>query len=237
VVSDTYELSESQTRTQAQIREIFENEPFHNVEHRSGWRWITPEENEDTLVPDWLIKFFDFLERNGGIFEAIGNFLQLSATLIEIVFWSFLAAIVIFIVYRYRDFIKQALSNLNSEKSPEAEKPTVLFGLDVTEESLPKNICDVALSAWQNGDMREALSLLLRASIVQLMQDHKCEFQDGFTEAECAAVVRQQLDTEFDTCFSLLVRQWQLIAYAHASNIELPFETLIQKWREVFKDA
>jgi len=236
-VQEQLALSAEQQTAHTQIAEIYEGEDFKNIEHQSGWRWITPEEQQEELFPEWIINFFEFIARNGGFFEALGNVLQVSAGLVEVIFWCCLAAIIIFVLYYFRDFIKHALSNLQATEEVFEEKPTMLFGLDVTEESLPDKICDTALAAWHEGKMREALSLLLRASIVELMQDHNCDFQDGYTESECAGVVRLTLDDKFDNCFSSLVKQWQLIAYAHAQDIDMPFEALVDSWRGVFKDV
>lgn len=234
---EEHTLSPEQQDVREQIIDVYNGEHFTRVEHRSGWRIIPPEEQEQAAIPEWMINFAEFLERHGGFFEAIGSIFKTSATIIEIGFWVVLITIVVLTVYFNRDLIRRAISGLNTDETEEIEKPSMLFGLDVTEESLPDKICDSALAAWNDGNQREALSLLLRASIVQLMQDHHCEFQDGFTESECAIAVRQTLDSNFDHCFSTLVKQWQLIAYAHAQDIALPFEDLVGIWRGVFNDA
>ena len=113
------------------------------------------------------------------------------------------------------------------------ERPQFLFGLDVRPESLPADVAAAARAAIESGRLREALSLLYRASLVRLM-DEGLEFLQGDTEGDCLRTVKRGIASSRASYFARLVEAWQLIAYAHRSPARDAALALADGWPAAF---
>jgi hypothetical protein len=113
------------------------------------------------------------------------------------------------------------------------ERPQFLFGLDVRPESLPDDVAAAARAAIDAGKLREALSLLYRASLVRLM-DEGLEFLQGDTEGDCVRTVKRGIASGRAGYFMQLVEAWQLIAYAHRSLARETALALVDGWPAAF---
>jgi hypothetical protein len=113
------------------------------------------------------------------------------------------------------------------------ERPQFLFGLDVRPESLPRDVPGAARAAIDAGRIREALSLLYRASLVRLM-DEGLEFLQGDTEGDCMRAVKRAGEGARVRYFAQLVEAWQLIAYAHRSLAREAALALADGWDSAF---
>ncbi len=127
----------------------------------------------------------------------------------RIVMWIALAVILMLIVfYLFKDPVW--LANLtNRHKSA----PSVLFGMDVTPESLPD---DVAGEAWKlfDHDPRAALGLLYRASLTQLIHQYDLPLRSGHTEGDVLALAAKQASVVY-SYMDTLTRHWSSLAYGH----------------------
>ena len=93
--------------------------------------------------------------------------------------------------------------------------PEDLFGLDVRPGSLPKDVGGAALALWQQGQRREALSLLYRGALARLIHARGMEVSKGSTEGDCLRVALPLLAAEPGGYFRNLTLAWQRQAYAH----------------------
>ena len=100
-----------------------------------------------------------------------------------------------------------------------------MFGLDVRPESLPDDVPAQVMKFWLHNRHRDALGLLYRASLSQLIDQHAVKFKSSHTEAECAALVKARGIDSLSSYFSGLTRIWCHLAYGH----ELPTIEAIQK--------
>ena len=116
------------------------------------------------------------------------------------------------------------------------ERPQYLFGLDVRPESLHDDVAAAARAAIEAGRLREALSLLYRASLVRLM-DEGLEFLQGDTEGDCLRTVKRGIASTRARYFAQLVEAWQLIAYAHRSLAREAALALADGWPAAFPPA
>ena len=93
----------------------------------------------------------------------------------------------------------------------------------MTPESLPEDVPAQVMRLWEEGDRREALGLLYRASLSRLIERYEFAFRASYTEAECAAVVKARGIDSLSDYFWRLTDVWRRLAYGH---LEPPGETV-----------
>lgn len=166
-------------------------------------------ENDEEPSKFWK-KFFKFLSNFEGFLAA--------ASLLEILLWIAVIALIGFVLYRYRNWLAAQFVRVKPTPAPKA-KPVTLFGMDVTRESLPEDISSHALALLQAGEVRAALALLYRASLFHLIHSG-VDIHDGHTERECAELMRAHFANNTAaqirvSYFTALTREWQRLAYGH----------------------
>ncbi|MEX1032410.1 MAG: DUF4129 domain-containing protein [Cellvibrionaceae bacterium] len=216
------------------IVEVLEGEDFNNKKIESGWRLKT--KDSEAGFPDWLIWVFDALETFfrwfGPLFEFIGSLLAAVPYLL----WMVLIVVLAYVVYRFRDALAIVLG-ARPTKAVEHQRPEVLFGLDLRRESLPEDVPGQVMSLWRGGKHREAVGLLYRATLSGLIHQFSFEFFDGYTEQECANLVRSEAEGRLSTYVQRLTAVWQHLAYAHRMPGEAQVSDLCSEWPAYFKQG
>lgn len=243
-------VADTVTPTQAQelIDETLAGDDFHLREEQGGWR-MRKHESSEYRYPDWFIAFIEWLENLGSDDgepadeeSTSSEFWPLLAGIIELLLWVAAIAITLWLLWHYRHQLRGLLGFRPRRKVVEVQRPATLFGLDLRRESLPDDITAEVLRLWRAGAQREALGLLYRASLSDLISHYDCPFQDHHTEAECAQLVREesQQDPRFPPelvqFFGLLTASWQRLAYAHKAPATAQLETLCTQWQRVFRN-
>lgn len=142
--------------------------------------------------------------------------------------WIAGAAVILFALYHVARYVR-----LHGHGRGRHERPDFLFGLDVRAGSLPADVAGAAEKLARDGHIREALSLLYRASLVRFM-DEGIEFMHGDTEGDCMRRVERAADAARKAYFRRLVADWQSLAYGHQP---LPRAAAISQalgWRDLF---
>ncbi|NVJ49221.1 MAG: hypothetical protein HWE11_02465 [Gammaproteobacteria bacterium] len=152
------------------------------------------------------------------------------AQLFEVVLWLVVIALVVWFVIKLIG--RQSFSRKKSKKL--TERPEVLFGLDLNDTPLPDDPAQQARKLWQSAEHRQALSLLLKAALVRLIDDHNCRFEDGYTELECARVVNHATESSVAQYFSELIAVWRMFAYAHQLPDSETFHFLTDNFNSIF---
>ena len=218
-------ISHDRESASALIKEILDGDDFGKEEMVEVWRFGSCEaeeleEEEDEPIPDWLIDFFDWdLDLSG------------TASLLKILLVLGFAALVMYLVYRYRGPLGFAGRIPRKEEAPE-----VLFGLDVRPESLPSDVPTEVLAIWRDGQYREALSLLYRASLSRLIDRYEMAFRASHTEAECASLVAEQGIESLSRYFTDLTNVWRRLAYGHQVPPEETVQALCAGWSKEMTD-
>lgn len=229
---DELEQSPDATEAKQDIVATLGGEDFHRIETISGWRFKTARDSDES-DPAWvraLIEFFGWL---ADLAAPLGVFLSAFAGGFEIFLWLLVAAILVWLLYRYRDGL---LSLFAARPQQERNRPPdVLFGLDVRRESLPEDICGQVQEWWRQGRQREALGLLYRATLSRLIHQFSFEFAAGYTEQECVSVVRRGSDPAVSDFLARLTRSWQRLAYAHSLPASSQVEALCAEWQQLFQ--
>ena len=213
---------------QEAIKHVMQQREFSRKETRRQIKW-----EKDEAEPDWEFwkKTLDFLGDFKGFVAA--------ASLLEVMLWLAVFALVVLAIYRYRHWLAAQFVSVKAQPQPR-EKPVTMFGMDVTRESLPGNISQSALDLLTAGNARAALALLYRASLFQLIQ-YGVDIHDGNTEGECVNLMRDHLailthsnKNTFSPAqvdyFSQLTHVWQQLAYGHMNPEREAVTHLCNRW-------
>ncbi|SEA14122.1 DUF4129 domain-containing protein [Microbulbifer marinus] len=252
----THEARAAAADTPAQAREtideVLAGDDFHRVEEVSGWR-LKEIDWSDSEVPEWLIAFFEWLENRPVDPEGKSEWGPFIGLLIEVLLWAAAIGLLAYLLWRYREPIRQSL-RFHKKTEPNKAAPDTLFGLDVRQSSLPQDVCAEVLCLWQSGDQRASLGLLYRATLSHLIESYQFAFGDHLTESECAQLVRlrqrqpeasprqasepQQAPRPVSAGLSDFVQQltasWQQLAYAHRAPATARVQSLCDQWQEAF---
>jgi len=227
------------------IDEVLAEDDFHQRENVSSWR-LRDFESREYRFPDWLIAFIEWLEGRGSDEEETSGensgFGPLLAGIIEVLLWVTAIALVAYLLWHFRDHLRGLLGYRPQCKAAEVQHPQTLFGLDVRRESLPDDVTAEVLRLWEAGQQREAMGLLYRASLSNLISRFDCPFRDHHTEAECAQLVREEADQDprlqpaLVQFFGQLTNIWQRQAYAHQPPASAQLAALCNQWQQVFQE-
>ena len=139
------------------------------------------------------------------------------------------------VLYRRRG-VRGPVSRVGRRADKE-EAPQVLFGLDVTPQSLAADVPAQVMRIWGEGDYREALSLLYRASLSRLIDRYELAFRASHTEAECAALVKACGIDSLSDYFWQLTNVWRRLAYGHHRPESEIIQRLCDGWTTELSDA
>ena len=211
-----------------------QGEEFGKDRIERKWRFKNwAEENEDK-IPDWMIRFGDWLDKNLNM-KRFADMVSSSAAWLKIIL---IVAFIVLLFYLYRSGYRpfdvlfgRALKENKVESAAE-----VMFGLDVTPESLPEDVAAQVMLLWSSKQPREALGLLYRASLSRLIDKHQLAFRPSHTEAECAALVRASGMVSIGAYFSTLTQVWRRLAYGHLLPETTTVEALCAAWSKEFSD-
>ncbi len=214
------------------IFEVLEGDEFHETEIKKTARLKffnsddKDEEEEEEKEEDdtWL---FNSIKGLASIFGGV-------ASLAEVLLWVVVIGLILFLLFKYRHWLSDSLRGFKANQRADKPKPSSLFGLEITEESLPEDIGASALALWQQGEARAAIALLYRASLTQLV-NRGLEIYEGFTEQECLNTTKDQakqlaINNEKIQYLAHLTRVWQRIAYGHLTPENEIATDLCQRW-------
>ena len=208
------------------VSEVLDGEDFGRERTVSKWRfkeWFPEEEEELEKFPEWIIDFLVWLESTRDWWDWLVD----AAYWVKILLVVLFAALLFYLLRRFR----APLARLAGGKKAEAP-PEMLFGLDVTPESLPRDVPEQVLELWANGNGREALSLLYRAALSRLIDRYQVAFRSSHTEAECASLVRARGIDSLSRYFAELTGVWQRLAYGHLLPADAVVRGLCERWSE-----
>ncbi len=207
-----------------QISEILAHEDFGKEIVEQAWRFKTkkqePDDESDEL--SWLSNFFDLSVET----------IEVIALLIELLLWAIGIALAVWLGLKMRSELPRWLGKLPARET--RSLPSNLFGVELKETPLPEDISLAARALWDQGEPRQALSLLLRGGLISVLESYPCHLFDGDTETECLQKIQAASPTNIGDYMADLIQVWQLLAYAHQPPQERHFEQLCRAYREVF---
>ena len=220
------ELKSDKERSRQVIQEVLDGDDFHVVEVQEvpkfimdwEWDWDFEEPEGRYKTPGWLKSLLFWLAKSA-----------------EMLLWVLVALLVVFLLFRYREWLQQVVVGLSTDRQDKAPlPPSSLFGLELNADTLPELPADMARDLWEQGRYRESVSLLYRASLHRLIVGHQLEFHDGNTEGECISIVDKHLPGPIADNFVRLTRCWQLVAYAGSWPDSNEMNQLFDQWPKFF---
>ncbi len=169
-----------------QISQLLDQPPFRNQETVTRWRFG---DGQTEGEPGWLSRLFDALLGAGSLKRSIDNI----AFAVEALLWATLFGLAAYSIWRYRDWLKLHVAPPRLAGKAPQTAPTVLFGLALEPESLPRDIAAEAERLWREHP-RKALGLLYRALLSHLLHEHQLPLKTAHTEGEILELLRQHDD-------------------------------------------
>lgn len=229
------------------IIEVLSGEDFSRTEIDKGWRFKR-KTDEETGEPSywWVEAYANFVDFVTPFFEFIANIFRVVPVLV----WIALGLLIAYVIYYFRDAL--ATIGYRQNKKADTVVPDVMFGLDLRKESLPQDVPAEVSRLWQQGEHREAIGLLYRATLSGLIHRFSYEFYDGYTEQECAAIVharsvqeqtiqkrsaQEQGVGKLSVYVQRLTHMWQSVAYAHRLPEDSQVMGLCSEWPSYFAES
>ena len=216
----TEQLSDTRlpvNEAKAVIDAVMNNEHLRQEETIKRWRMIDDDLPEDEPNPEWS-----------------GPFSVLFAMIVEYALWIAIA-IGILALYVYRKRWLPLLVRVPDE--PEFLKPDILFGMDLRKDSLPSDAVAAAGALWQDGKTRDALSLLYRCALAQLINHENLPLEHSHTEGDILKLSQPVLSGPRHDYFQRLTRSWVKIAYAHELPSDIQMNYLLDNWNTDFSTS
>ena len=151
------------------------------------------------------------------------------AFILEIVFWIAIAGLIGYFLYRLSFLIDFQQLKWN-RKAKVVPKPRVR---EDALTKLPKDTVSAILRAWENGEVRQAHSLLYLGALNYLREVMDCRIAADLTEAECLRRTRH-VEASLFAAFRSITLNWQRVAYAGESVGQTQFEEVLAAYRRYF---
>ncbi len=195
---------------------IMESDTFNDIRNKEEWKLINPvEETEDNdETPLWLADILSLLAQGA-----------------EVVLWGVAILCIMFIILRLKGF---EVPFMEAKKYAKPPPPTSLFGLELNQNTLPEDIISTAKDFWRRSP-RQALSLLYRAALSDLVHAETLPLHNSHTEGECVRLFDKKTHSNPKSVFfQTLTEQWVMLAYGHQRVSHKQFDALCDEWPNHF---
>ncbi len=180
------------TEIRREAHRILSEPAFGSEREVTRWKRIDADDDDDR----------EPVEDAPAIFGAI-------AELLRVIAYLAIAAIVVAIIYALLRFW------LGAAPSPVASAPpAMLFGLAINPESLPEDVPAAARALLAAGQRREALSLLYRGALSNLVHTRGMRIGRGATEGDVLRLAQSILGAKPLNYLRALINTWSETAYA-----------------------
>ena len=177
-----------------EMAEVLKDPQFGRWEETTTWKRRSadrPRERGDN--PFWLRAFG----------YSLGEALQVLA-------WIAAIAAILWLAWR----LIRALPREPAAPREAYRPPPSLFGMELAPDSLPEDVAAAAQALALEGRMREALSLLYRGMLSELVHKRAVELLASHTENEVLVLARSALGAGRGNYFENLIATWAACAYA-----------------------
>lgn len=200
------------------LKQIILDNDLMPYRQETTWERKTPYKKEPTS---------DYRFDGFGDLSAIANIIKFSLVILAlfILYWLVINR------EKFADFFQ------SNTKIPQDNAPSIMFGLDIRRETLPKDIAAEARRLLQSGDKTAALSLLYRGSLSLLVSDYQIKITESDTEGDCLAATEEHVGKTIYHYFKQVTLCWQQMVYAHHSVEKAMIEQLIEQWKSTFAVA
>jgi hypothetical protein len=191
-----------------EIAEVLKAPEFGHYREATRWERIDPERPREAKAPDLTL------------WHAIGYAL---ARATEVGLWVVAIAALGFALW----WLARRLPQLREAGRDTYEPPPALFGMELAPDTLPADVPEAAARLAAAGRLRDALSLLYRGALSELVHKRGVQLLASHTEGEAVRLAGVAY-------FGVLVDAWRRCAYARRTPSGDEVEQLAKKYRETF---
>jgi hypothetical protein len=155
--------------------------------------------------------------------ELFGWFAEISQVFVWLLIGLLIALLVLYLVRFTKTFGRRATPS-------EPLAPTHVGDLDIRPESLPDDVGSAAWNLWQQGEHRNALSLLYRGLLSRLAHVHRVPIRDSSTEGDCLTLAERHLPTERARYAAGLILVWQRAVYGGTDPNEIDVQRVCEQF-------
>ena len=196
--------SYAQKEARTEIAEVLKAPEFPH--EREVLRWRPREEEAPAEMPDF----------------SLGREL---AEIARLLLWLAIGAGLVYLAWR----LYRAAPRFAPAPSAAYRPPETMFGMALAPESLPQDVAAAALALLGERRMREALALLYRGTLSQLVHRRGVELLASHTEAEVLGLAPQEHAPYVES----LVAAWRACAYASRPPAPDAVQALAQGYRSL----
>ncbi|MCM8537663.1 MAG: hypothetical protein NE334_17110 [Lentisphaeraceae bacterium] len=161
--------------------------------------------------------------------------LEALAGAMKIFFIVLIIAIVVWLIYKILQSSSSVVRVIKEEEGSKFTSVKEVMGMSITKDSLPKDIPQAVEKLILEKKYREALSLLYRGSLFNLIQLHRVSLKSSCTENECLAAFKNYASNQQKDYFEKLTNTWILQAYAHVDPSSIELSQFNEEWKGLFK--
>ncbi len=214
------------------IEQVLDHEDFGKKKLVTSWK-LKELHKTNFELPQWLKDFFKSFGQDIGWVKNISKFIGFTLEILAWIIGGLIIAVIIYKIVQNRQWIQGYGKKFKHKR----DIPTQLFGLKLSEESLPNNIIFRVRELLNNNEIRKALSLLYRGSLIKLITEYNLQIPKSATENECVALVKIKRDHNEFEFFSALTKIWLAMAYGNISPERQILEQICQKWQRLYEAA
>ena len=191
-----------------EIAEVLKAPEFGHYRDTTRWERRDPAKPADPKTPDLTF------------WHAIGFALAKAA---EAALWVAAIAALGYALW----WLARRLPRWSDARREAYEPPAALFGMQLAPDTLPADVPDAAARLAAAGKLRDALSLLYRGALSELVHKRGVELLAGHTEGEAVRLAGMAY-------FAALVDAWRRCAYASRIPSQEEIQSLATTYREAF---
>ncbi len=208
------------------IEEVLKHEDFGKTITKKELTFVgTNSEDEDDETPQWLKDFFEWLFGNLGDEDVSTGF-----KIIEIIIWLAIAGFIVWLISKYSHWLNWITLPSQSANNQTTPIPNKILGMEMSKNTLPRDILATFSNLINNKQYREALSLLYRATLSSIVHHGDIEIPVSATEQECATIVSQKRNENESMFFKSLTHAWIMLAYADQEPSKETLTNLREGW-------
>jgi hypothetical protein len=191
-----------------EIAEVLKAPEFGHYRETTRWERLDPAQPRDPKTPDLTF------------WHAIGYALAKAA---EAALWVAAIAALAYALW----WLSRRLPRAAAAGREAYEPPPALFGMELAPDTLPAEVPEAAARLAAAGKLRDALSLLYRGALSELVHKRGVRLLASHTEGEAVRLAEMPY-------FAALVDAWRRCAYARRLPSNDEVEQLTKKYRETF---
>ncbi len=169
------------------------------------------------FLRDWFERDADVAVTREWELQWLASVIRFVATAGQAALWVGLAVLLIWLAWqgwRRADWLSKRHRN---------SRPVQVLGMTMDQRSLPEDPAAQARSLWRAGRQRDALALLLQATLIYLIDKEQCPLLDSDTELDCLHKAGSTFGGE---CLQAVLALWLPLAYAHRPAEQTDFDQL-----------